>query len=193
MSPASGRSWLSVLALSLLAVVSAKAGDAANFDPNHTQLGFELRTRWGQKLEGIFPRYEGHVRVLPDGQHQVQLRMYTRDVEIVGYPRYTEWARGEHFFQADRYPVVAFTSRPYSPQLLRTGGDLAGELSIRGISRPGSLTVLPSTCARPAVECDVVASGAVRRSDYEMDDWKLAINDRVVFRLRARVQDEARQ
>ena len=48
-------------------------------------------------------------------------------------------------------------------------------------------------CARPAVDCDVVATGAVRRSDYDMDDWKLAINDRVVFVLRARVQDGVQQ
>lgn len=193
MNPVVGRGWLGALALSLLWVVPAHAAGDGVLDPAHTRLGFELRTRWGQRLEGNFPRYEGHVRVLPDGQHQVQLRMYTRDVEIVGFPRYTEWARGSHFFEADRYPVVSFISRPYSPQLLQTGGELAGDLSIRGISRPGSLTVEPSTCARPARDCDVVANGAVRRSDYDMDDWKLAINDRVVFHLRARVQDGAHQ
>lgn len=193
MTPGLSRTCLGALALGLLWAVPAWAGGDAILDPAHTRLGFELRTRWGQRLEGVFPRYEGHVRVLADGQHQVQLRMYTRDVEIVGYPRYTEWARGSHFFESDRYPVVTFISRPYSPQLLRSGGELDGDLSIRGISRPRSLTVEASTCTRPAVDCDVVATGTVRRSDYDMDDWKLAINDRVVFLLRARVQDGVRQ
>ena len=78
-------------------------------------------------------------------------------------------------------------------QQLREGGLLEGDLSIRGISRPRSLTVAPATCLRPALDCDVVATGAVRRSDYDMDDWKLAVNDRVLFVLRARVRDGASQ
>ncbi len=185
--------WGGLCGLGLLCAWPVWAGSDARFDPAHTRLGFELRTRWGQRLEGLFPSYEGEVRTLADGQHQVHLRMYTRNVEIIGYPRYTEWARSEKFFEAERYPVVTFVSRPYAPQLLRTGGLLEGDLSIRGISRPRSLKVEAATCARPAVDCDVVASGAVRRSDYDMDDWKLAVNDRVVFVLRARVRDEAAQ
>lgn len=188
------RSWLgAVLGLGLLCAWPVRAGGDKGFDPAHTRLGFELRTRWGQRLEGLFPQYEGQVRVLEDGRQQVHLRMYTRSVEIVGYPRYTEWARSAKFFEADRYPVVTFISKPYAPHLLREGGLLEGDLSIRSISRPRSLEVAPATCARPAVDCDVVATGAVRRSDYDMDDWKLAVNDRVVFVLRARVRDGAPQ
>lgn len=193
MTRLSGRSWLGVCGLGLLCAWPVWAGGDKNFDPSHTRLGFELRTRWGQRLDGLFPQYEGQVRVLADGRQQVHLRMYTRHVEIVGYPRYTQWARSEKFFEAERYPVVTFISKPYVPQLLRDGGLLEGDLSIRGISRPRSLTVEPATCARPAVDCDVVATGAVRRSDYDMDDWKLAVNDRVVFVLRARVRDGAPQ
>jgi aryl carrier-like protein len=85
--------------------------------------------------------------------------------------------------------VVMFISRPYDESLLVSGGDLAGELSIRGITRPKTLQVAPSTCARPARDCDVVATGAVRRSDYDMDDWMMAVSDRVVFVLRARLKD----
>ena len=68
---------------------------------------------------------------------------------------------------------------------------LAGEISIRGITRNETLTVAPSTCARPGHDCDVVATGAVRRSDYDMDDWQMAVSDRVVFVLRARLKPEA--
>lgn len=187
------RGLLGVCGLGLLcAVPIAFASDAA-FDPAHTRLGFELRTRWGQKLEGVFPRYEGEVRTLPDGSQQVLLRMFTSDVEIVGHPRYTEWARSEKFFESGRYPLVMFVSKPYDEELLRQGGALHGNLMIRGISRPETLTVAPATCARPARDCDVVASGAVRRSDYDMDDWKLAVNERVVFVLRARVRDGSDQ
>lgn len=173
--------------LALLCTLPAVAASADSFDPALSRLGFELSTRWGMKLKGVFPQYEGEVTRLADGRHRVHLRMFTRSVEIEGHPRYTEWTRSARFFEADRYPVVEFVSRPYHEELLRTGGPLAGELSIRGITRPETLTVAPSTCARPALDCDVVATGAVRRSDYDMDDWMMAVNDRVVFVLRTRL------
>lgn len=179
---------LAVLGLGALLAAPVLADGRNDFDPAHTRLGFELRTRWGQVLDGVFQRYEGSVEHLPDGRQQVRLRMYTREVEILGHPRYSDWARSEKFFDAGRYPVVTFTSRPYDPMLLYDGGELEGELSIKGISRPRSLEVAPATCAHPAVDCDVVATGAVRRSDYDMDDWMLAVSDRVVFVLRARIR-----
>ncbi len=180
--------WLALLCLVLLCAAPAWAQGRNDFDPAHTRLGFELRTRWGQVLDGVFRRYEGSVEHLPDGRQQVRLRMYTHEVEISEHPRYAEWARSEKFFDADRYPVVTFTSRPYDPSLLYDGGTLEGDLSIKGISRPRSLQVAPADCSRAAVDCDVVATGAVRRSDYDMDDWMLAVSDRVVFVLRARIR-----
>lgn len=178
----------SLVALCACPVLVASAD---SFDPSRSRFGFEMRTRWGYLLEGVFPRYEGEVKTLPDGRHQVHLRMFTQHVEIVGHPRYTEWTRSSKFFDAERYPVVVFTSKPYEEALLRSGGPLAGDLSIRGITRPRTLEVAPSTCERPAVDCDVVASGAVRRSDYDMDDWQMALSDRVVFVLRARLKPAA--
>ena len=182
---------LAALVLGALLSAPVLAQGRNDFDPANTRLGFELRTRWGQVLDGVFKRYEGDVTRLPDGRHQVRLRMYTRDVEILGHPRYSEWARSEKFFDADRYPVVVFTSKPYDERLLREGGKLEGDLSIKGINRARSLDVAPSTCDRPARDCDVLATGAVRRSDYDMDDWMVAVSDRVVFVLRARVRDGA--
>lgn len=182
--------WVSC-GLALLCTGLMSAAMADSFDPVQSRFGFELRTRWGLKLDGVFPRYEGEVKQLADGRQQVVLRMSTQSVEIVDHPRYTEWTRSEKFFDAERYPVVAFVSQPYDPELLRHGGSLAGELSIRGITRPKTLSVAASTCARPAHDCDVVATGAVRRSDYDMDDWMMAVSDRVVFVLRARLKPGA--
>ena len=36
--------------------------------------------------------------------------------------------------------------------------------------------------------CDLVARGSVRREDYGMDDWKMAIRGRVQFELRLRLE-----
>jgi len=157
------------------------------FDPAQSRFGFELRTRWGMKLEGVFPSFQGELRQLPNDRQQVRLRMFTKDVEIEGYPRYTDWTRGDQFFDAERYPVVSFESRPYEEALLVSGGPLAGDLTIRGITRPKSLDLAAAKCPRPGIDCDVVATGTVRRSDYDMDAWMMAVGDRVVFVLRSRL------
>src|SRR5690606_36149079 len=108
--------WGVLLTLLLLAA-PASAGQSLQFDMAHSRFGFEIRTRFGQTIEGVFPNFDGQVMVLPDDRHQVRLRMYTRDVEIPGKPRYTGWMRGEEFFDAAQHPVVEFSSDPYDPDI----------------------------------------------------------------------------
>ena len=182
--------WL-CCGLAALCVALPAAARTDSFDPAQSRFGFELRTRWGKKLEGLFPRHESEVKRLPDGHRQVRLSMSTGDVQIEGHRRYTEWTRGVRFFDAQRYPAVVFVSQPYTEALLHQGGPLAGQLSIRGITRNETLSVAPATCAQPGRECDVVVTGTVRRSDYGMDDWQMAVSDRVVFVLRARLKPQA--
>jgi len=167
-------------------------GSAAQpFDAEHSRFGFELRTRWGQRVEGDFPRYEGEVTELPDGRHQVRIRLATAEVEVEGPPRYTRFARGERFFDAPRHPWVEFQSDPYSPALLQGGGRLRGTLSMHGVSRIETFVLAPSTCARPARDCDVLAYGSVSRTDYGLDGWRFVILDRVQFNLRVRLHQDA--
>lgn len=158
-------------------------------DTARTAFGFEVRTRLGQRIVGVFPRFEGRIEVLSDGRHQVHLKMYTRSVEIPGKRRYTEWMRGEDFFDAGRYPVVEFDSLPYYPAAIKNGGDIHGRLVLRGISHPETLRVEPAECDRPGYDCDVVSRGTVLRGRYGMDNWQLALSDRVTFVLRARLSE----
>lgn len=191
MTPAHARLLRAIGTVCLACLPLAAASQA--FDPVHTRIGFVLHTRWGQQLEGRFPSYEGRVRNLPDGRQQVTMRLATGAVEIVGYPRYTEFSRGRHFFDASRHPWVGFTSDPYAPELLRDGGKLTGTLRIHGVSQHEAFTVEPASCAQPAIACDLVARGSVRREDYGMDDWKFAVHGRVRFELRLRLQPPPQQ
>lgn len=165
-------------------------GDSARFAEAQTRFGFELRTRWGQRVVGSFPEHDGELAVLPDGRHQVHIALATAAVEVAGSERYTELARGPGFFDAGRYPTVEFVSEPHPAALAHDGGRLRGRLSMHGISRMETFVVLPSECARPGLDCDVVANGSVRRTDYGLDGWKLALTDTVRFSLRVRLQPE---
>ncbi|XGB21293.1 YceI family protein [Streptomyces sp. II-2-2-2] len=169
--------------------VPAATSQALAFDTATSRFGFEIRTRLGQRIEGIFPRFEGNIEVLSDGRHQVHLRMFTRYVEIPGKARYTGWMRGEEFFDAARYPVVEFDSLPYWPEVVDKGGSIQGRLILRGVSHPETLRVEPPQCARAGYDCDVVSRGTVQRGRYGMDSWQLALSDRVTFVLRARLSE----
>src|SRR3546814_8299929 len=78
-----------VVALLLVPVVRA-----AEIDPAASHVGFTLKTRWGRTLVGHFPHYEGVVAALPDGRHQVRLRLSAATVEIEDSPTFTRLTRG---------------------------------------------------------------------------------------------------
>lgn len=172
-----------------LAAATSTGAHAAEIDPQHTKIGFTLKTRWGQVLQGRFPRFSGDIETLDDGRYRVRLRMSSKDVEIVGYPSYTGMTRGRGFFEVDRFPEVEFVSEPYASPLVANGGKLAGQLTIRDVTRREIFTIEPSACARPARDCDVIANGSVRRTDYGVDRWVLAVSDSVRFTLRLRVRE----
>lgn len=163
-------------------------GSSFGFAEEHTRFGFELRTRWGQRVVGSFPRHQGELAVLPDGRHQVQIALATAAVEVAGSERYTALARGAGFFDAERFPSVEFLSEPHPAALAHDGGKLRGRLSMHGMSQMETFVVAPSQCARPGLDCDVVASGSVRRDDYGLDGWKLALTDTVRFSMRVRLR-----
>jgi polyisoprenoid-binding protein YceI len=178
---------LSLLVPAGAAIAAPPVPAVPQIDTARSQFGFEIRTRFGQKVEGLFPRFEAWTIQLPDGRHQVRLRMFAQYVEIPDKPRYTGWMRGEDFFDVARYPLVEFESEPYWPQLIQQGGDVKGQLTIRGISRQETLRLAKPECARPGYDCDLVSRGTILRGRYGMDNWQMALSDRVTFILRTRL------
>lgn len=159
----------------------------ARIDPA-SRVGFVLTTRWGQALQGRFGPAEGEVQELPDGNRQVRLRIDARTIEIVGHPRYTAITRGPRFFDVARYPDLQFHSDPYPLQLLHDGGALHGLLRIHGVQRRARFDLQPAACADPGRDCDILATGSVRRGDFDLDGWRVALRNEVRFQLRVRVQ-----
>lgn len=196
------RRWL--LALALLPATAGAAGLAPpppaqagpavtlyELDRQQSRLEFEVRTRLGHRLRGQFPRYEGLVDRLPDGQHRVRLRISTAAAEIPGKPRYTGWMRGDSFFDTLRHPWMEFVSDPYPPDALADGGQLHGRLTLRGATRPESLDVAPAACARPGLDCAVQVRGDIVRSRYGMDDWQVVLSERVRFSMQVWLREAA--
>lgn len=184
------RPWLVRATAASLLLVSGLLW-ATEIDTAASHIGFTMKTRWGQSLDGNFPNYHGKVVERSDGHHQVRLQLETRTVEIVGHPTYTRFARGSGFFDADDWPEVEFVSEPYIPALLRDGGELAGQLTMRGVAHREVFEIQPAACARAGYDCDAVATGRIERSDYGMSRWGFALSGEVLFLLRIRMLPDA--
>ena len=167
----------------------AWASATLQVDAARSQAQFTLGTRWGQVLAGRFPPPGGEWRRLPDGRQQVRVELDAGGVAIAGNARYTRITRGPDFFDAGRHPRIEFSSLPYPDALLQRGGVLSGTLSIRGVARAERFELAPGACARPGLDCDVVARGRVSRARYGMTKWRLALADPVQFELRLRMRD----
>ena len=173
--------WLLGLSLALAGwlLAAAEARAQAGFDRSQSWLGFEVYTRFGQRVAGEFPDFDGTVESLPDGRHQVRLRVATYKAVIPDRPRYTSWMRSISFFDSVRHPWMEFVSDPYPPGLLHEGGVLQGRLTLRGVTRPQQLQVLPAACARPGLDCTIQVNGHIDRSDFGMREWQVALADKV--------------
>nr|WP_246606839.1 YceI family protein [Lysobacter antarcticus] len=161
------------------------------FDAAHTRFGFELRTRWGQRVQGQFPVYDGTVLFLPDGRRQVRIRLAAGSIDVAGSERYAAMARSDAFFDAEHHPDIEFVSEPHDDVLTRRGGLLQGYLRMHGVSRPETFVVAPARCDRAGEDCDAFASGSVARSDYGIAGMRLVLSDRVRFTMQVRLRDPA--
>ncbi|MBB1087309.1 YceI family protein [Lysobacter sp. SG-8] len=177
----------------LLAACAAHASGQAltgELDATRSAFGVELRTRWGQVVEGRFPDFEGQVAMLDGDRRQVRVRLTTATVRIGDSPRYSAMARGDRFFDSGRHPSIEFISDPIDLAMVEKGGPLRGRLTIRGVTRIERFLLLPASCARPGIDCDFVATGGVDRHDYGLDGWRLALDDTVRFTMRVRLAEE---
>lgn len=172
------------LAVALLAAPAA----AAEVDAERSQVGFQLVTRWGEVVDGRFPVIDGRLERLADGRQRVRISLSAAHVEIIGNARHTYMTRGRGFFEAERHPWVTFESDPFEPGFLAAGGSLPGTLSIRDVQRREAFTVEPAACARPALDCAVVVSGAIDRGQYGMNRWGFAVGRKVYLRLHILVE-----
>src|SRR3546814_15632276 len=119
-------------------------------------VGFTRKSRCGRTLVGHSPNYEGVVAALPDGRHQVRLRLYTATVEIEDSPTFTRLTRGDSFFEADRIEWVAFVYYQYPDALRREGGRLGGHTTLAGVERRASVVNRPAIIRAPGVDSDIV-------------------------------------
>ncbi len=160
-----------------------------HIDAPRSQAKFSLRVAWVRTLHGRFDYLEGFVHRLPSrGVFSVDVRLAALSL-YMGNPDHAQWAQSEEFFDAARHPWIRFFADDVPDRVLREGGAIQGQLSLRGITRQVVFEVEPTECARPGLDCAVVGRGELKRSDFGMDSRRLVVSDKVKLDLAIRVRD----
>jgi len=177
-------------ALSLLFALAGMSGRVRSsplpFDPLASTASFRIHLRWLPDADGRFTKVNGEL-LEEGGKQRVTVRVDGRSLVMDGPAWIARATRSDQFLAVDRHPDIHFASEPFDPQLLRNGGKLRGQLSLRGMERPAAFSLLPTTCARPGVDCDIHVLGSVSRRQFGMTGDRLVVKDGVDLDFRVRL------
>jgi polyisoprenoid-binding protein YceI len=138
-------------------------------DPDHTDVAFIGRHFMLTKIRGRFTGVTGAIVVAQEpGQSTVEVTIDMASVESGSQAR-DEHLRSADFFDTARHPTAAFCGHAADWQ--GTRGLLAGELTIRGITRPITLQAeYLGHVADPwgGQRAIFTAQGALNREDWDM-------------------------
>lgn len=172
-------------------VPAAATGDApGSIDPALSRAEFSVRVVMVRRLEGQFDYMQGSIRQPTPGRFDVSVRIATQSLAMRN-PDHADWARSEEFFDAERYPWIAFEARDLPQALLQEGGELRGLLSLRGTTLPASFELLPALCPRPGLDCPIDVRGELQRSEFGMNARRWAVGDKVRLALSVRLRPDA--
>lgn len=178
-----------LLALLLLTAVHAAQAEALLIDTGQSDAGFALRALLVKRIEGSFSRVEGVIERQPGGaRFDVDVRIAADSVRM-DKEDHARWARSADFFDAARHPWIQFRAADISERVLHEGGEILGELTLRGITRRVGFAVEPGECPRPGIDCVVRARGEVQRGDFGMDARRIVLGDRVRIDFSIRTHD----
>lgn len=189
-----GWRWIPVCAL-LACGAAAGAAPAEHeattltFDPAHSYAEFGVRVMWLIPIHGRFEQVHGAITI--DRFRGTARVEATLDVNLVRMRSRGDenWVKSPEFFDAQHYPQIYFASEAFSLERLKRGGEVSGELTVRGIKRPVKFLIDASHCPEAvARDCAAEAAGTIKRSEFGMRSRRGALSDKVDLEFSIHVQ-----
>lgn len=134
------RSFHTWLILTLIALTPASASEKYRIDARRSSIGFGIHQFLGL-TKGKFTQFSGTIEI-DRGHPELSTVAVTIAVKSIdtGIKKRDEHLRSHELFDAEKYPQITFRSR----SVTRTGpqnGDILGDLTMHGISKPVTLHV----------------------------------------------------
>jgi polyisoprenoid-binding protein YceI len=184
-----------LLALALVpipprAVAAPQPGEFA-LDEALSSARFIVHMRFRLRAQGRIGGMAGTLRGDAKEGWAVSVRADGRKLRVGG-PRWMErTTRSDDFLAVDSHPDIRFESERFSDEVLRKGGNVRGQLRLRGLTRPVSLRLLPSGCDKPGRDCDLRVNGTISRKEFGMTAYPASVKDDVELQLRVRLRPAA--
>lgn len=173
--------------LALLLLVANAQIHAAVIDSSRSGASFSIHPRLPIPSEGRFESVNGAFISMSAQKLKVEVQVDARKLGFKGPQWLARMARSEAFLDAENHPNIQFVSVPFHKSLLEKGGELQGQLFLRGLQQNVHFHIEKSACAKPGYDCELVVNGSVRRRDFGMQAYRFSIKDNVDFEFRIRL------
>jgi polyisoprenoid-binding protein YceI len=168
-----------------LPLATALAADVYQSEPDHTFAFFEFNHLGYSFQRERFDKVDATVNL--DLEQRVGRVEVSIDVKSVstGSRFFNQVLQSEAFFDASQFPLISFKSERLSFDRLDKVTAAEGDLTIKGITKPVTLTVTHFKCMmhpmlrKPA--CGLNAIGKIRRSDFGLGKYVPLIGDEITL------------
>jgi polyisoprenoid-binding protein YceI len=182
----------SVRAALAAVVLSACAGSAfaADYvlDKGHATMVFTVDHAGFSKTTGVFRNFDAKLSidtVRPDAA-QLSVTVQTNSIDTFNTARDND-LKSANWFDAAHFPTMTFLAT----RIVRRGdigADVTGDLTLKGVSRPVTLTVVlnrqgDNAAGRPSL--GFTATGRIKRSDYGMTRMAGMVGDEIALTVNA--------
>lgn len=150
-------------------------------DSPRSEVHFKVTLRVPIKAEGRFTSIEGEVNVLPNQKRNVRVHLNANELHMGGPAWVQQTTVSAEFLDAQHYPDIDFQSADFSEQILMSGGNIKGTLTIKDISKEVVFSIKPSSCRSIGLSCPIDVSGVVNRRDFKMNAHRWSVKDQVRF------------
>lgn len=164
---------------------------AYKINPNSTDIGFTVDVLGLTTCQGEFSKFSGSLTLDLDQPEasEVAVRIDANSASME-WSMATQMILGESYLDAEHYPELQFVSDRVA--MLGDGKvRMDGMLTLRGVSHPESFVADLSEKhwdkESSAEQAEFTATGTIHRSDYQMDQDKSVLDDRVTFVIHARL------
>jgi polyisoprenoid-binding protein YceI len=194
MASITGKTQKALLHAALGALLPAGLATAAttyDIDPNHTYPSFEADHMGGVSVwRGKFNKSSGTVVLdRKTGTGDVDVAIDTSSIDF-GLEDLNKWATAPEFFDAARYPRIAYKGKLEGKDGVPS--KVVGELTLHGVTRPVELQIVSFKCIPHPVNKRELC-GADARGTFKRDEFGLAAGKDFGFNMDValRIQVEA--
>ena len=164
--------WYLFLAVALglaTAPLSARGNEVYKFDPAHSTIAFQVRQFLGT-VKGRFTKFSGTIEVDRDHPERSSVMATIQAASIdTAIAKRDEHLRSDEFFSVAKFPEITFKSH-HVKQTGANTGEIAGDLTMHGVTRPITLHVQlmgdPESLVKNPASRWRVTTAPIRRTQF---------------------------